>query len=272
MNVRQLADTFGSGFQPPVELVPPADGTIRKDLFVEPARSREPPFRVFGDAGASPMRAVRFGGGLATRATKEGLQIASSRIAQRFIGTTVCDRLRRRPDRRAQRRSRSIELVREAKLLAGGRRVAAIAAFRPVATGRGVLRRTAGAVAAAGNCAPMPPWSPALPIINRRPPTEYGRWEWSAEQGSLVWSWAEPAGAGVYQLSQERPRRRDDGDGRAAGRSQFEHARPNRAARSPRRLARSGLPRSIRRRPTRRSLWNWLIVGCVLVWPVRCWY
>jgi predicted dehydrogenase len=54
--------------------VPPGDGAIRKDLFVRQLRTREPPFRIFGDSASAVMRTARFGGGLATRKTKEGLQ------------------------------------------------------------------------------------------------------------------------------------------------------------------------------------------------------
>jgi hypothetical protein len=74
INLRSMAASLGSGFQPPVELVPPSDGAIRKDMFVSQLRSRDPPFRVFGDSASAVMRTARFGGGLATRKTKEGLQ------------------------------------------------------------------------------------------------------------------------------------------------------------------------------------------------------
>jgi hypothetical protein len=202
MNVRQLADTLGAGFEPPVELVPPAGGTIRKDLFVSKLQGREGPFRVFGDAGASAMRAVRFGGGLATRGTKEGLQsqvLASLSDSSALLYLTACDAgqiavLNADLEQSNWCREASFlpvigELIET--LLAGRSQPGEAFCGEPLVR---LLPPEIGADAAL-----------AASVADHQSPTaaEYGRWEWSAEQGSLVWSWAEPPGAGIYQLSEK---------------------------------------------------------------------
>jgi hypothetical protein len=94
---------------------------------------------------------------------------------------------------------------------------------------------------------------------------DFGRWEWSARQGSLVWSWAEPVGAGVYQLSQN-----DKVVAMAATAAPPAEANLKTLEQSvlQGRLAGS---REVGFRDQsdgggskRDYVWNWLIVGCVL--------
>jgi hypothetical protein len=75
INLKNIANILGSEFQPPVDLVPEREADSRKDLFVRQAKSRETPFSVLGsNNAASLLKMVRFQGGLATRATAEGLR------------------------------------------------------------------------------------------------------------------------------------------------------------------------------------------------------
>jgi hypothetical protein len=263
MNVRQLADSLGSGFQPPVELVPPADGVIRKDLFVGAIRGREGPFRIFGDAGAASMRAVRFGGGLATRITSEGLQsqiLASLSDSSALLYLTACDAgqvavLNADLDQSNWCREPSfLPVVGEVlqSLLAG--RSQPGEAF----CGEPLVRLLPPEIGAEATLA-------ASVADHQSPtPTEYGKWEWSAEQGSLVWSWADPAGAGIYQLGEK-----DRIVAMAATAAPPSESNLNTLDQSvlQGRLAGSrevGFRDQTDSAQQEDQLWNWLIVACVL--------
>ncbi|HEY3395713.1 MAG TPA: hypothetical protein VGK58_23630, partial [Lacipirellulaceae bacterium] len=202
INLRSMTSSLGSGFQPPVELVPGTDGAIRKDLFVSQIRSRDAPFRVFGDSTSAIMRTSRFGGGLATRKTKEGLQdqiLASLSDLSALMYVTACDAgqiavLNADLDRSNWCIQPSFlpvlsELLQE--LLSG--RSQPGEAF----CGEPMVRLLPADIAADASL--------AVSVADQHTPSapEYGRWEWSATQGSLVWSWGEPPGAGVYQLAQD---------------------------------------------------------------------
>jgi len=263
INLKRLADSLGSGFEPPVELVPPADGTIRKGLFVSQLRSREPPFQIFGDAGASSMRAVRFGGGLATHATKEGLQtqvFASLSDSSALLYSTACDAGQVAVLNADLEQSNwcvqqsFLPVVSELlqQLLSGRTQPSEASCGEPM------VRLLPPEIAADANL--------VASLADHQSPTsiEYGKWEWSDRQGSLVWSWSEPVGAGVYQLSH--------GDrivSMAATAAPAAEANLKTLDRSvvQNRLAGTrsvGFRDQTSSRHTEDHLWNWLIVACVL--------
>jgi hypothetical protein len=146
------------------------------------------------------MRSVRFGGGLATRGTKEGLQsqiLASLSDSSALLYLTACDAgqiavLNADLDQSNWCREANFlpvvgELVES--LLSGRTQPGEAFCGEPLVR---LLPPEVGSDAALA----------ASVADHQSPPaTEYGRWEWSAEQGSLVWSWPEPPGAGIYQLS-----------------------------------------------------------------------
>jgi len=95
-------------------------------------------------------------------------------------------------------------------------------------------------------------------------PVDFGQWEWSASQGSVVWNWPEPPGPGLYSLKKEgvavwsvataAPSIESDlktlseevlvdrvADGRTVGFSDLQKDAPERD-----------------------QLWNWLIVACTI--------
>ncbi len=263
INLRRLADLLGSGFQPPVELVPPEGGAIRKDLFVRQLRSREPPFQVFGDSGPSWLRAVRFGGGLATRATKEGLQtqvLASLSDTSTLLYATACDA--------GQIAVLNADLdqsnwcVQPSFLPVLGELLQQLLSGRSQAgealCGEPMVRLLPPEVATDSNL--------VASVADHQSPSsaDYGRWEWSDRQGSLVWSWAEPTGAGVYQLSQG-----DSVVAMAATAAPAAEADLKTLDRSvvQGRLAglrKVGFHDLSDGRHAEDHLWTWLIVGCVL--------
>ncbi len=263
INMRRLADSLGSGFQPPVELVPPADGAIRKALFVSQLRSREAPFQVFGDAGASSLRTVRFGGGLATRATKEGLQtqvLASLSDTSALLYATACDAgqiavLNADLDQSNWCVQQSFlpvlsELLQQ--LLSGRSQSGEAVCGEPL------VRLLPPEISAGANLVGS--------MADHSSPSaiEYGKWEWSDRQGSLVWSWPEPVGAGIYQLSHG-----DQVVAMAATAAPAAEANLKTLDRSvvQGRLAGSrivGFRDQSSGRHREDHLWNWLIVACVL--------
>ena len=263
INLRRLADTLGSSFQPPVELVPPADGAIRKDLSIGQLRSREPPFRIFGDSGSASLRGVRFGGGLATRATKEGLQmqvLASLSDSTALLYATACDA--------GQIAVLNADLdqsnwcVQPSFLPVVGELLQQLLSGRSqpgeASCGEPMVRSLPPDIAAdaelvAGSADHRTPLS-----------ADFGRWEWSARQGSLVWSWADPAGPGIYQLSQD-----DRVVAMAATAAPSAESNLNTLDQSvlQGRLAGSrevGFRDQSDGGRAEDHLWNWLIVGCVI--------
>jgi hypothetical protein len=146
------------------------------------------------------MQAVRFGGGLATRTTKDGLQmqvLATLSDSSALLYTTACDAgqvavLNADLDQSNWCVQPSFvpfvsELLQQ--LLAGRSQPGEGFCGEPLVR---LLPAEADADAEL-----------VAAVADHHTPAaaDYGRWEWSAGQGSLVWSWAEPAGPGVYQLS-----------------------------------------------------------------------
>lgn len=263
INLRRLADLLGSGFQPPVELAPPPEGTIRKDLFVSKVATRRPPFQVFGDAGASAMRAVRFGGGLATQQNGEGLRdqvLAELSDSSALLYLTSSDA--------GQVAVLNADLdssnwcVQPTFLPVLSELMQALLSGRSQPTeafcGEPLARLISSDVAIDARLA-------ASAMDLRTPPAaEYGRWEWSASQGSLVWSWPDPPGAGVYQLTHEGEPvamvAAATPPAEADLRSLDESVIHSRLAGS----RKVGYRDQADDQQADDNLWNWLIVGCVL--------
>lgn len=263
MNLEELNQAFGSGFEPPVRLIADGDGAIRKDLFVSGLKSRQGPFRVLGAAAETAFRPVRFGGGLPTRTVAEGLQdqvLAELSDSSALLYATAADAGRvgllnadlGRSNWPVQSSFLPVlgELVQH--LLSGDQPNQAAACGEPL------VRMLPPQVSdnAALTAEPAGEETPESP--------EYGSWEWSAGQGAVVWSWPEPTGPGVYRLRERdrtvfavataAPAAESDlqmlGDDvlrdRISGARQVAYSDPK------------------TEEPVEDSLWNWLIVACVV--------
>jgi hypothetical protein len=264
VNMRQLADSLGTGFQPPVELVAPLSGANRKGLFVSEVRGREGPFRIFGDADGTALRSVRFGGGLDTRLTKEGLQsqiVASLSDSSALLYLTACDA--------GQIAVLNTDLHQSNWCLESSFLPALAELLQSLLAGRS---QPGEAFCGEPLVRMLPPEigpdaSLAGSIADHLSPTaaDYGKWEWSAEQGSLVWSWTDPAGAGIYQLGEKNRVVAMTATAAPASESNL-NSLDQTVLQG--RLAGS---RTVGFREHTNSggrddqLWNWLIVGCVLV-------
>ncbi len=211
MNLEQLGQSLGAGFQPPVQLVSTTSGRIRKNLFIRQVSARRDPFRILGDSAESALRPVRFGGGLATEATEEGLRdqiLAALSDSTALLYVTGAD---------AGRVS-----VLNADL--GKSNWPVQPTFVPILGElvKELLRGQAASVAPCGQ--PLVRMLPADvrdngdlevgPADDLSPTAEdYGSWQpagsyrsndsGSADSASsLVWTWDQPTGPGVYQIRQ----------------------------------------------------------------------
>ena len=209
MNLERLSEAFGSGFQPPVELLAGSTARSRKDLFVSRVSGRQEPFRVLGGAVEAALRPVRLGGGLPTQATDEGLRdqvLAELSDSSALLYVTTAD-------------AGKVGVL-NADL--GESNWPVQATFVPILGElvQGLLR--GGPDAGAAACGEplvrlLPPQVGSVEALTIRPGTDatpvaddYGRLQTtgsadgqSSQGGGFVWAWEDPTGPGVYEIQQQ---------------------------------------------------------------------
>ena len=202
VNFKQLGDILGSDFQPPVELVPNNAIDLRRDLFVRQVKSRESPFNVLGSNDAANwLTPVRFGGGLGTRATSEGLRDQvlaelSDTSALLFLSGVGAGQIAvLNTDL-----SRSNWSVQPTFLPVMSELTKGLLAQRgqsdQVNSGEPLVRILPSSIT---NSSPLK----GKTIDGPAPSSgEFGQWQWVAGQSSVVWNWTEPPGAGIYSLEE----------------------------------------------------------------------
>jgi hypothetical protein len=203
VNLDLFATAMGSGYQPPVQLVPPDNDIKRKDLFVREIRARQPPFDIFGEQAVAAMQTTRIGGGLATRTLETGLRdqvVAELSDTSSLLFLTSCDA--------------GTVAVLNADLDASN--WCSQPSFFPVfnelinATfsnrnlspesfgGEPLIRQLANSIPESANLN-------AETADKRSAEAEsFGSWEWNAAQNNFIWAWSDPVGPGVYQLINKR--------------------------------------------------------------------
>jgi Aerotolerance regulator N-terminal/von Willebrand factor type A domain len=198
--IERLTSKLGVGFQPPVQLASPRDGFIRKDLFITSTRNREPPFAIFGDSTSSILGTVRIGGGLDTRTTREGLQdqlLATLSDSSALLYITPCDAgqvavFNLDLEKSNWYREQSFVPV-ISELLQ--RLLSSHSPTNESFCGEPIVRILPSNLTA----------DSTLDIRNkdvRSPSSEdYGKWEWSESQSATIWTWPDPVGAGIYQVN-----------------------------------------------------------------------
>ncbi len=197
--IEQLTPMLGSGFQPPVQFAAPRDGEIRKDLFIASTRGREPPFAIFGDSSSSVLGTVRIGGGLDSRTTREGLQdqlLAQLSDSSALLYVTPCDAgqvavLNMDLENSNWYREQSfVPVISELMQLLLSTHTASNESF----CGEPIVRVLPNTLTDEST----------VDVRNsdiRSPVSEnYGKWEWSETQSALIWTWPDPVGAGVYEI------------------------------------------------------------------------
>jgi len=203
VNLDLFSTAMGSGYQPPVQLVPPDNDTKRKDLFVREVRSRQPPFEIFGEQANAAMQTTRIGGGLASRALETGLRdqiVAELSDSSAFLFLTSCDAgtvavLNADLDESNWCSQPSFfPVLNELINATYSNRSSSPEAFG----GEPLIRQLSSSIPEAANLV-------AESADKRSFLTEsFGSWEWNAAQNSFVWAWPDPAGPGVYQLLNKR--------------------------------------------------------------------
>ena len=203
VNLDMFATAIGSGYQPPIQLVPPENDQKRKDLFVKDVNYRQPPFAIFGEQGIVAMQTVRIGGGLASRALETGLRdqvLAELSDSSALMFLTSCDAgtvavLNADLDQ-------SNWCSQPSFFPAINELINATFSNRnsnPEAVGGELLlRQLSSNIQETANLT-------ADTIDKRSAESEsLGKWEWNSVQSAYVWTWPDPVGPGVYQLLNKR--------------------------------------------------------------------
>ncbi len=201
VNLKQLQETLGTDFQPPVELTPDRELADRKELFVRQVKSRQTPFSVLGSNNAAALlSSVRFAGGLNTRANAEGLQdqvlaelsdtsalVYLTNVGAGQIAVINADL------------ARSNWAIQPTFLPVLGELTQTLLAARgqrdQAAAGEPVVRMLPSEVEDTNNVS-------ARTIEGPPPENDFGKWEFVATQSAVVWNWNDPQGSGIYSLVQ----------------------------------------------------------------------
>ena len=67
VNMREFINAYGTGLQPPVELVPRGQGDRGSERFLSEVKQKRRPFKIFGEQTMAMIGSLRFSGGLTTR-------------------------------------------------------------------------------------------------------------------------------------------------------------------------------------------------------------
>ena len=203
VNLDLFATAMGSGYQPPVQLVPPDNDTKRKNLFVRDIRSRQPPFDIFGEQAIAAMQTTRIGGGLATRTLETGLRdqvVAELSDSSSLLFLTSCDAgtvavLNADLDESNWCSQPSFFPVFNELINATfSNRNSSPESFG----GEPLIRQLSTGIPESANLS-------AETADKRSAETEsFGNWEWNAAQNNFIWAWPDPVGPGVYQLINKR--------------------------------------------------------------------
>ena len=199
INVEKLREVLGAEMQPPVDLVATKQGARRQDLSLRKVNAREKPFDVMGGNAVNRLTSVRFAGGLDTRATAEGLR---DQVRAELSDTSALIYVT------------GVGAGQFAVLNAdlGLSNWPVQPSFLPVLSELvGSLLDASSEVGQAPTGEPLvrllpPSISDATDLVGVTldgiPPDdgEYGKWDWSASQATVTWSWPSPPGAGIYAL------------------------------------------------------------------------
>lgn len=203
VNLDMFATAMGSGYQPPVQLVPPDNDLKRKELFVREVRNRQPPFEIFGEQANAAMQTVRIGGGLATRSLETGLRdqvLAELSDSSALLFLTSCDAgtvavLNADLDESNWCSQPSFfPVFNELFNASFSNRNITPESFG----GEPLIRQLSSSIPETTNLV-------AESADKRSLPTDsFGQWEWNAAQNSFLWAWPDPVGPGIYELLNKR--------------------------------------------------------------------
>ncbi|MFO0914518.1 MAG: BatA and WFA domain-containing protein [Pirellulales bacterium] len=263
VNLEKLKLAFGASLQPPIDLVTPAAGTTRSNLYLTSVVTKDSPLEVLGDRALSALRPVRFGGGLATRATEEGLQdqvLGELSDSSAWGYLTSCDA--------GQVAVINADLE-DSNWCTQPTFVPVLGhVLNQLATGRVPSTWSACGepmvqLLAAG--LPNDARFQVQPADDRSPVAdEYGTWEWSDSLGGWAWVWNRPVGAGVYRAEHQQVPVAMVATSAPAVESDLQSLE---AEVMRNRLAGTravGVSEANQAEDPEDWIWSWMIVGCVL--------
>ncbi len=199
-NHSSLAGIWGQSYQSPVEWTNETRGEARRGLFVTKIQTRQLPFQVFGDSIYGGLANVKLGGGLPTVATREGLKgavAAELSDGSAWLTITDCD-------------AGKVAVVncdlQKSNLVQEGIFVPIMAEISKL-----LLQRDFFELSLCG-----------LPVVRTMPiatsasepflvraidaisPSvqDQGKFEFSTAKRSIVWTWPESIGPGIYEVLQ----------------------------------------------------------------------
>ena len=203
VNLDLFATAMGSGYQPPIQLVPPDNDFKRRDLFVRDIRYRQPPFEIFGEQAIAAMQTTRIGGGLDSRALETGLRdqvVAELSDSSALLFLTHCDAgtvavLNANLDESNWCSQPSFfPVFNELINAAYSNRNSSPESFG----GEPLIRQLSSSIPETTNL--------VAEATDRRSAAadSFGTWEWNAAQNNFIWAWPDPIGPGIYQLRNKR--------------------------------------------------------------------
>lgn len=199
-NHNSLAELWGQSYQSPVQWTNESRGEARRGLFVAKVQTRQLPFQVFGDSIYGGLANVKLGGGLPTVATREGLKGAvSAELSDGSAWLTITDC-------EAGKVAVMNCDLQKSNLVQEGIFVPIMAEISKM-----LLQRDSVELGLCG-----------LPIVRTMPsatsasepfvvraidslsPTvqDQGKFEFSPTKRSIVWTWPESIGPGLYEVVQ----------------------------------------------------------------------
>jgi hypothetical protein len=199
-NHNSLAELWGQSYQSPVQWTNESRGESRRGLFVAKVQTRQLPFQVFGDSIYGGLANVKLGGGLPTVATREGLKGAvSAELSDGSAWLTITDC-------EAGKVAVMNCDLQKSNLVQEGIFVPIMAEISKM-----LLQRDSVELSLCG-----------LPIVRTMPiatsasepfvvraidslsPTvqDQGKFEFSPTKRSVVWTWPESIGPGLYEVVQ----------------------------------------------------------------------
>ena len=199
INVAKLREVLGAEMQPPVDLVATKQGARRQGLSLRKVNAREKPFDVLGGNAVNRLTPVRFAGGLDTRATAEGLrdqiraELSDTSALVYVTGVGAGQFAVLNADLGLSNWPVQPSFLPVLSELVSSL-LAASSESGQAPTGEPLVRLLPPSISDAADLVGV--------TLDGVPPNdgEYGKWDWSASQATVTWSWPSPPGAGIYAL------------------------------------------------------------------------
>lgn len=200
-NHGSLAKLWEQSYQSPVQWTNESRGESRRGLFVAKVQTRQPPFQVFGDSIYGGLSNVKLAGGLPTVATREGLKGAvSAELSDGSAWLTITDC-------EAGRVAVMNCDLQKSNLIQEGIFVPIMGEICKLLLERDLIEKSlCGApvvrMLPASASASEPFQVRAVDTLSPAV-QDAGKFEFSTTKKSMVWTWPESVGPGLYEILQD---------------------------------------------------------------------